>query len=443
MGIESWSTSAGSNNQAPPNGWPGGMLPSQVEPTARQMMASLAVWYQAAQWINYNFTPVYISNTQFSVASVDVTGIYQVGRRVQATDGSTSVFGTVTASAFTTITTVTVAWDTGVLQTGVTIAYVGIVSSVNTSAPALGTSAFANPSGTIGLTANNGIALTAQRSDATPALSQAIAPTWTNSHVFSAVWSSGSSGAVSISSSFPLQEIGFTGGGTNAKFWWTFATTNTLTFAAAPDSRTTNSAWMTITRSAGAIASLSFGNAIDNPTYSFAGTGAISGVGSGLTALNGSNVSTGTVADARLSENIPLLNAHNVFSASGGTTSFADTLKAADAGGTLQTVGWRGTPINTQGASYTLVLADQGKTVLETLNGATVTVPASVFSAGDVVAIAVGGGNAITVAQGSGLTLEWVGNGSTTGSRTLTGAGLCTVMFFSATVAFISGGGLS
>lgn len=42
----------------------------------------------------------------------------------------------------------------------------------------------ANPSATIGLTANNGSATTAMRSDATPALSQAITPTWTGLHVF-------------------------------------------------------------------------------------------------------------------------------------------------------------------------------------------------------------------------------------------------------------------
>lgn len=42
----------------------------------------------------------------------------------------------------------------------------------------------ANPSASIGLTANNGTATTAMRSDATPALSQAIAPTWTGLHAF-------------------------------------------------------------------------------------------------------------------------------------------------------------------------------------------------------------------------------------------------------------------
>lgn len=44
---------------------------------------------------------------------------------------------------------------------------------------------FANPTASITLAVQNGIAITAMRSDAAPALSQAIAPTWTGVHVFS------------------------------------------------------------------------------------------------------------------------------------------------------------------------------------------------------------------------------------------------------------------
>lgn len=46
-------------------------------------------------------------------------------------------------------------------------------------------SGFANPSGTAGLTAVNGSAITAMRSDGAPAISQAIVPTWTGTHTFS------------------------------------------------------------------------------------------------------------------------------------------------------------------------------------------------------------------------------------------------------------------
>lgn len=48
------------------------------------------------------------------------------------------------------------------------------------------TLAAANPSGLIGLTATNGVATTLDRSDSTHALSQAITPTWTGLHLFTA-----------------------------------------------------------------------------------------------------------------------------------------------------------------------------------------------------------------------------------------------------------------
>lgn len=41
-----WSTSAASNNSAPPNGWPENMQRSAVNDCAREMMAALAKWYQ-------------------------------------------------------------------------------------------------------------------------------------------------------------------------------------------------------------------------------------------------------------------------------------------------------------------------------------------------------------------------------------------------------------
>ena len=44
---------------------------------------------------------------------------------------------------------------------------------------------FANPTAQIGLSAVNGVATTAMRSDAAPAINQGIAPTWTGAHIFS------------------------------------------------------------------------------------------------------------------------------------------------------------------------------------------------------------------------------------------------------------------
>ncbi len=46
LGNSNWSETAASNNAASPNGWTSGtMLPSQVEPTAREMMSALKKWW--------------------------------------------------------------------------------------------------------------------------------------------------------------------------------------------------------------------------------------------------------------------------------------------------------------------------------------------------------------------------------------------------------------
>lgn len=41
-----WSTTDGSNTQAPPNGWPSGMAPNSVRPTAQQMMGAIKRWWE-------------------------------------------------------------------------------------------------------------------------------------------------------------------------------------------------------------------------------------------------------------------------------------------------------------------------------------------------------------------------------------------------------------
>lgn len=72
----------------------------------------------------------------------------------------------------------------------------------------------------------------------------------------------------------------------------------------------------------GSWSHLTFGNATNNPTYNFAGTGAISGNGSGLTSLSAANL-TGTLP-AISGANLTSLNAANISSgtlpvARGGT----------------------------------------------------------------------------------------------------------------------------
>ena len=71
------------------------------------------------------------------------------------------------------------------------------------------------------------------------------------------------------------------------------------------------------------------------------------------------------------------------------------------------------------------------------------TVPFNLFTGGDTITI-YNSGAAFTIVQGGGGTLYWAGQSSvTTGNRTLSTAGLCTVLFINSTYAVIAGAGLS
>ena len=97
-------------------------------------------------------------------------------------------------------------------------------------------------------------------------------------------------------------------------------------------------------------------------------------------------------------------------------------------------------PQNSKTSSYTLVIGDVGKHISITTGG--VTVPASVFSAGDLVSIYNNSGSNQTITQGASVTLRNAGT-SSTGNRTLAQYEICTVLCVSSNVFVISGAGLS
>lgn len=146
-GIELWSTTAANNNSASPNGWPEGMPPSGVNDSARQMMAAVREWYETAEWINLGQTPTYIGATSFSITG-DQTATYQIGRRIKAY-GTTpfTIYGTITNSAYASVTTVTVTWDSGSLNSTLTTVWIGLASVTNKSV------SFNSLSGTLAATA--------------------------------------------------------------------------------------------------------------------------------------------------------------------------------------------------------------------------------------------------------------------------------------------------
>ena len=93
---------------------------------------------------------------------------------------------------------------------------------------------------------------------------------------------------------------------------------------------------------------------------------------------------------------------------------------------------------NTHGSAYTLVAADAGKHILASGN---ITIPNSIFSAGDGVVIVNNTSGDLTIT--SGITNLYLGTDGSTGNKTLASRCTCTVLFTSGTAGYISGGGLS
>jgi microcystin-dependent protein len=126
--IKNWSTTAGSNNSAAPNGAPEGMAPSGVNDTIRQIMAEVREWYETMEWIDYGHSGLtYVDTTNFRVTG-DQTAIYAVNRRVRAI-GTTpfTLYGRITASVFSSPnTTVTVEWDSTAMDNTLSEVAVGV-----------------------------------------------------------------------------------------------------------------------------------------------------------------------------------------------------------------------------------------------------------------------------------------------------------------------------
>ena len=140
-GIKDYSTTAASNTEVGGINIEEGMLPSSLNNAIRGILVDVREWYNDSQWIVYGdgdaaFTIAYASATTFTIASTDVTTFYHVGRRVRAVGSSTgTIYGTISATTFSTNTTVTVVWDSGSLQNETIAVYVGALSATNNSIP--------------------------------------------------------------------------------------------------------------------------------------------------------------------------------------------------------------------------------------------------------------------------------------------------------------------
>lgn len=123
-GIFQYSTTPANNVLANTGvNWDEGMSPGAVNNSARQVLTDIRNQHNDLMWFQYGSgdspvnLPVYVSGTQFKIAGVNVTAKWEVSRRVKAVgSGTGTIYGTITVSAFSTDTTVTVAWDSGSLS---------------------------------------------------------------------------------------------------------------------------------------------------------------------------------------------------------------------------------------------------------------------------------------------------------------------------------------
>jgi len=131
-----------------------------------------------------------------------------------------------------------------------------------------------NPTALVGLTAVNGSAITFMRSDAAPALNQAIAPTWTGQHVFA--------GGVNIAYAANSVLLGTVGGDAYVSMyssassdqhrWDMQASGGHFLIRAINDAYNAASNALDITHGAGAVVStLTFGNNTDSAGFEFRG----------------------------------------------------------------------------------------------------------------------------------------------------------------------------
>jgi hypothetical protein len=89
----------------------------------------------ASQWLPFSGTPTYLSPTSFSVVG-DQRATFAIGARVQSNVTAGIAYSQVVGSSFGSgVTTVTLVNTHGVLDSGLSLVSVGIISPDNTSAP--------------------------------------------------------------------------------------------------------------------------------------------------------------------------------------------------------------------------------------------------------------------------------------------------------------------
>lgn len=136
--IKDWDPESGSafNADAPPDGAPEGMPPSAVNDVMREIMAAVRRQWEQAEWFEYGHDITRTSGTTFNVDGDDKTNIYTVGRRVRIRGVATgTLLGTITESAFSVVTSVTIEPDAGTIVNESISVALGIADPAKPSIP--------------------------------------------------------------------------------------------------------------------------------------------------------------------------------------------------------------------------------------------------------------------------------------------------------------------
>jgi hypothetical protein len=178
-------------------------------------------------------------------------------------------------------------------------------------------------------------------------------------------------------------------------------------------------------------------------TFSSLGGGTSIVLAQGLSTTVFSDGTNIRLSDSRIST--PGSNTQVIYNSSGtlaGSANFTfDGTNVTAAGAYTDAIGnVRNVPINSKTASYVLIASDSGKVISITTGG--VTVPASIFTAGNTITIYNNSATDQTITQGSGVTMVLAGVG-TTGNRTLGGYGLMTLVCVATDTFVATGSGLT
>jgi hypothetical protein len=136
---------------------------------------------------------------------------------------------------------------------------------------------------------------------------------------------------------------------------------------------------------------------------------------------NATKLSFKTAASEVATEKMALSSAGNL-TVAGTVTDVAGAIRAI--------------PVNTEASTYSLVAGDVGKVINA---GGTVTVPASIFSAGDVITIFNNTAGSLTITCSAITTAYKAGTDADVGSVTIDTRGVATILFITATLCVISG----